>query len=102
MISSWIKENENVVIALSPIAYLDAYEDFFEDSDIICFDLTDRTENVFKRLEFTDDNDNLLHIPQSYLNKHKAYYMSEIWRILIISILYMHPKWIRFQWMVKV
>lgn len=62
MISSWIKENENVVIALSPIAYLDAYEDFFEDSDIICFDLTDRTENVFKRLEFTDDNDNLLHI----------------------------------------
>ena len=26
MISSWIKENENVVIALSPIAYLDAYE----------------------------------------------------------------------------
>lgn len=57
-----IKENENVVIALSPIAYLDAYEDFFEDSDIICFDLTNRTENVFKRLEFTDDNDNLLHI----------------------------------------
>ena len=51
MISSWIKENENVVIALSPIAYLDAYED-----------LTNRTENVFKRLEFTDDNDNLLHI----------------------------------------
>ena len=78
MISSWIKENENVVIALSPIAYLDAYEDFFEDSDIICFDLTDRAENIFKRLEFTDDNDNLLHIPQSYLNKHKAYYMREI------------------------
>ena len=78
MISSWIQENENVVIALSPIAYLDAYEDFFEDSDIICFDLTDRTENIFKRLVFTDDNDNLLHIPQSYLNKHKAYYMREI------------------------
>lgn len=78
MISSWIKENENVVIAPSPIAYLDAYEDFFEDSDIICFDLTDRAENIFKRLEFTDDNDNLLHIPQSYLNKHKAYYMHEI------------------------
>lgn len=33
MISAWIQENENVVIALSPIAYLDAYEDFFEDSD---------------------------------------------------------------------
>ena len=47
MISSWIKENENVVIALSPIAYLDAYEDFFEDSDIICFDLKDRAENIF-------------------------------------------------------
>ena len=78
MISSWIKEKENVVIALSPVVYLDAYEDFFEDSDIICFDLTDRAENIFKRLEFTDDNDNLLHIPQSYLNKHKAYYMHEI------------------------
>ena len=78
MISSWIQENENVVIALSPIAYLDAYEDFFEDSDIICFDLTDRAENIFKRLVFTDDNDNLLNIPQSYLNKHKAYYMREI------------------------
>lgn len=51
---------------------------FFEDADIICFDLTDRTENIFKRLEFTDDNDNLLHIPQSYLNKHKAYYIREI------------------------
>ena len=66
MISSWIQEKEN------------AYEDFFEDTDIICFDLTDRTENIFKRLVFTDDNDNLLHIPQSYLNKHKAYYMREI------------------------
>ena len=75
MISSWIQENENVVIALSPIAYLDAFDEFFEDSDIICFDLTDRAENIFKRLVFTDDNDNLLHIPQSYLNKHKAYYM---------------------------
>lgn len=74
----WIKEKENVVIALSPIAYLDAYEDFFEDSDIICFDLTDQAENIFKHLKFTDDNDNLLHIPQSYLNKHKAYYMQEI------------------------
>lgn len=74
MISSWIKEKENVVIALSPVVYLDAYEDFFEDSDIICFDLTDRAENIFKYLEF----DNLLHIPQSYLNKHKAYYMREI------------------------
>ena len=78
MISSWIQEKENVVIALSPIAYLDAYEDLFEDSDIICFDLTYRAENVFKPLEFTDDNDNLLHIPQSYLNKHKAYYIREI------------------------
>lgn len=74
MISSWIKEKENVVIALSPIAYLDAFDEFYEDSDIICFDLTDRAKNIFKRLEF----DNLLHIPQSYLNKHKAYYMREI------------------------
>ena len=71
MISSWIQENENVVIALSPIAYLDAFDEFFEDADIICFDLTNRAENIIKRLEF----DNLLHIPQSYLNKHKAYYM---------------------------
>lgn len=71
MISSWIKEKENVVIALSPIAYLDAFDEFYEDSDIICFDLTDRAKNIFKRLEF----DNLLHNPQSYLNKHKAYYM---------------------------
>ena len=78
MISSWIQEKENVVIALSPIAYLDAYDEFFEDTDIICFDLTDRAENIFKRLVFADDNDNLLHIPQSYLNKHKAYYMREI------------------------
>lgn len=62
------------MIALSPVVYLDAYEDFFEDSDIICFDLTDRADNIFKHLEF----DNLLHIPQSYLNKHKAYYMREI------------------------
>lgn len=74
MISSWIQEKENIVIALSPIAYLDAYE----DTDIICFDLIDRAENIFKRLVFTDDNDNLLHIPQSYLDKHKAYYMREI------------------------
>ena len=33
MISSWIKEKENVVIALSSIAHLDAYVDFFEDPD---------------------------------------------------------------------
>jgi shikimate kinase len=92
MISSWIQENENVVIALSPIAYLDAYEDFFEDTDIICFDLTDRTENIFKRLVFTDDNDNLLHIPQSYLNKHKAYYMqTNRWQPPYIPLLLSKP-----------
>lgn len=70
--------HENVVVALSPIAYLDKYDDLFTDDNIFCFDLVDTPENIFKRLKFVDDDGKVLHVPQSYLDKHKSYYLREI------------------------
>ena len=38
MIDKILDAHENVVVALSPIAYLDAYDSFFENENILCFE----------------------------------------------------------------
>lgn len=78
MIKNWFKENKESVVAVSPIAYMDTWDEIFENKGIHCLELVDTPENIFKRLVFTDDNDQILHIPQSYLEKRKNYYIHEI------------------------
>lgn len=58
---------------MSPIAYITGYDSLFWKKDIHCFELYDRTENIFKRLVFPD-----VQVPEGYLKKHKPYYLREI------------------------
>lgn len=58
---------------MSPIAYITGYDSLFWKKDIHCFELYDRTENIFKRLVFPD-----VQVPEGYLKKHKPYYFREI------------------------
>lgn len=78
MIENWFKENKESIVAVSPVAYIDTLDSIFENEEIHCLELIDTPENIFKRLVFTDDNDKVLHIPQSYLDKHKKHYIREI------------------------
>ena len=45
--------------------------------DILLIELCDSPENIFSRLVFSDEEDNL-YIDLQYKNEHKEYYMNEI------------------------
>ena len=54
------------------------YHNIVSRKDVLNVVLDDEDENIFERLVFTDDNDQILSDSVEYRNKHKAYYLREI------------------------
>ena len=71
------KEN-NSVIAVSPIYYSRNFNDLLKNVDVIAFELQDSPKNIFERLIFTDEFDNVCEDSKEYKNKHKEYYLNDI------------------------
>ena len=77
--NEWIKTyKNNIVIAVTPTTYLNYYHNIVSRKDVLNVVLDDDDENIFERLVFTDDNDQILSDSVEYRNKHKTYYLREI------------------------
>lgn len=78
LVKEVLSKERDCVIAMSPVAYLEGYDAIFHSSDTICIELYDTSENIFKRLVFTDDKGNVLHVPDTYLQKNRMQYIRQI------------------------
>ena len=68
----------NKVIAISPMHFKSSFEDIIAREDVIAVYLKDKPTNIFKRIIFTDDNDQPMDDSEEYKQLHKAYYLREI------------------------
>lgn len=72
-----IKEAENIVFAITPITYIENFKGRMMADDILQIELFDTPENIFSRLVFSDENDNI-YFDDEYKNRHKDHYLKEI------------------------
>lgn len=72
------KYKNNIVVAVTPTTYLNYYHNIISRNDALNIVLDDDDENIFERLVFTDDNDQILSDSIEYKNKYKNHYLRAI------------------------
>lgn len=73
-----IMENlSDKVVAISPIYYASNFNQYISGKDVLAIELQDLPENIFQRLVFSNDNDEI-YKDDEYKNLHKKYFISEI------------------------
>ena len=77
IIKKIIKMEEDVVFAISPISYIENFRTSIISDDNLLIELYDTPENIFSRLVFSDENDEI-YTDDNYKNANKDYYMKEI------------------------
>lgn len=77
IIKKIIKMEEDVVFAISPISYIESFKTSIISDDNLLIELYDTPENIFSRLVFSDENDEI-YTDDNYKNANKDYYMKEI------------------------
>ena len=71
------KYTDNVVIAVSVINYARFVNNIIKDKDILAVEITDKPENILKRLVYSDENDEV-HKLEIKSKKEEQYYLREI------------------------
>ena len=87
IIKKIVKLEENIVLAVTPISYAENFKTRIIADDILLIELYDTPENIFSRLVFSDENDNI-YSDDNYKNEHKDHYIKEIqadldWYVMI-------------------
>ena len=77
IIKKILKLEEDVVFSISPISYPDNFQKRIIEDDILLIELYDSPENIFSRLVFSDENDDI-YTDDLYKNRYKDYYLGEI------------------------
>lgn len=77
VIKKIIKLEGNMVLAITPISYTENFKRRIIADDILLIELYDTPENIFSRLVFSDENDNI-YTDDNYKNANKDYYIREI------------------------
>ena len=65
------------VLAVSPIYIASNFSQNISGKDVMAIELQDSPENIFQRLVFSNENDEI-YKDDEYKNLHKKYYISEI------------------------
>lgn len=68
---------ENLVFAVTPISYTDNFKTRIIADDILPIELYDTPENIFSRLVFRDESDNV-YTDDDYKEEHRDYYLEDI------------------------
>ena len=76
IIKKIIKMEEDVVFAISPISYFENFKTSIISDDNLLIELYDTPENIFSRLVFSDENDEI-YTDDNYKNANKDYYVKE-------------------------
>jgi len=77
MIKRIISFDENLVLSVTPISYIDNFKTRIAADDILMIELYDTPENIFSRLVFSDVNDNVYEDVE-YKEAHRDHYLKEI------------------------
>lgn len=77
IIKEILQLEEDLVLAVTPISYTDSFQALIHKDDILSIELYDTPENIFSRLVFSDENDNL-YTDEKYKNEHRDYYLYDI------------------------
>ncbi len=77
VIKEIVKKDEDMVFALSPISYYENFKKWVNADGIVLIELYDSAENIFSRLVFSDENDNI-YVDDEYKNKRRNYYLRDI------------------------
>ncbi|MBR0417775.1 MAG: deoxynucleoside kinase [Erysipelotrichaceae bacterium] len=78
VIKKLIRKKEDMVFAVSPVSYTESFKMQIESGeDLLLIELYDTPENIFDRLVFSDENDNI-YKDDEYKNKRRNYYLKEI------------------------
>ena len=77
IIKKVIETEEDLVFAISPISYIENFKTSIISDDNLLIELYDTPENIFSRLIFSDENDDI-YTDDNYKNANKDYYMKEI------------------------
>lgn len=77
IIKKVIETEEDLVFAISPISYIENFKTSIISDDNLLIELYDTPENIFSRLMFSDENDDI-YTDDNYKNANKDYYMKEI------------------------
>lgn len=77
IIDSLVSIPSDKVIAVSPLTHILPVQHVFSAANVFVIELLDSAENIFDRLIFSDENDNL-YKDDEYKNKRKKYYLNEI------------------------
>ena len=77
IIKKLICSEDNMVLAVTPISYTDNFKTRISGDDILSIELYDTRENIFSRLVFSDENDNVYKDDQ-YKNAHKELFLEAI------------------------
>lgn len=77
ILSELVRENtEDMVVAVSPIGYSRFFNRILEN--VIAIEFQDSAENIFDRLVFSDEEDNI-YTDDEYKKEHEFYYLQEIY-----------------------
>lgn len=78
LLQQLLKNKDNLVVAVTPITYLKYYHNILHRKNVFSLVLTDTAENIFDRLIFTDENDEVFEDCEVYRNAHRDYYIHDI------------------------
>lgn len=76
LLAGRLGSDEDMVLAVTPISYPEDLKEKIAD-DVLTIELYDTPENIFSRLIFSDENDNVYEDDQ-YKNDHREYYLGAI------------------------
>ena len=77
IIKKILSTENDIVFAITPISYTDNFKKRIINEDILPIVLVDTPENIFDRLVFSDENDNI-YMDDKYKNQRKDYYLNDI------------------------
>lgn len=72
-----INNNDNFILTISLI-WIEEIVKKITNTDTISIDLIDNVENIYDRILFYDENDEVMSDSKEYRDKHKEYYMNQI------------------------
>ncbi|NLO42128.1 MAG: hypothetical protein GX109_03730 [Bacteroidales bacterium] len=79
IIRQLLARNGDKVISVSPMYYSRCFNKYILRPDVIAIELQDEPENIFNRLVFTDENDQICEDTEEYREAHRDYYLNDIY-----------------------
>jgi shikimate kinase len=77
LINTLVKKGHDMILAVTPLSYIHDIEHLFSSESIFAVELVDSPHNIFDRLVFSDENDNI-YKDDEYKNRHRQHYLHEI------------------------